>query len=166
MFLLLVVFSAIAAIAGDKAIVTSMKKVKCGAPIAKFSIVDTLVGPDSFRSELSCREFPLRTPKVQYRLRPSRQMLLRVGTTVNVRVDKKHVMVQIEDAKEVRCEVVSMDLLDEDGQPVEPREIEGVPVTAMRGAYMGRQATARVAPQPSARNCLTMEGDVVPCGGD
>ncbi len=162
--LLLVVFFSVATIAGDKAIVTSMKKVKCGARIAKFSLVETLVGPDMITPELSCLEFTLRTPKVQYRLRPARQMLLPVGTMVSVRVDKKHVLVQVEDTKEVRCEVVSMDLLDDNGQPVEPREIEGVPVTSMTAPYVAHRTAMREMPPTPARNCLTMQGDVVPCG--
>jgi hypothetical protein len=161
--LLLVLFSAMASVAADKAIVTSMKKVKCGARIAKFSVVETLVGPDMITPELSCLEFTLRTPRVQYRLRPARQMLLPVGTTVNVRVDKKHVMVQIEDTKEVRCEVVSMDLLDDNGQPIEPREIEGIPVTAMSSPYVAQRTATRALPPTPNRNCLTMEGDVVSC---
>lgn len=157
-------FTAVVSTASDKALVTSMKKVKCGARFAKFSMVDTLAGPDTATSELSCMEVTLRTPKVQYRLRPERQMLLPVGSTVNVRVDKKRVMVQIEDTKEVRCEVVSMDLLDETGQPIEPREIDGVPITAMTAPYLAPRTATRVTPPTVHRNCLTMEGDVVPCG--
>src|SRR5262249_4194971 len=83
--LLVIVFSAVVSTASEKALVTSMKKVKCGARIAKFSVIETLAGPDTITPELSCMEFTLRTPKVQYRLRPDRQMLLPVGFTVSVR---------------------------------------------------------------------------------
>lgn len=161
---ILFVFSSMIAVAGDKALVTSMKKVKCGAPVAKFTVMEALIGTNPVTPDLSCLEFTLRTPRVQYRLRPSRQMLLPVGSTVAVRVDKKHVMVQIEDTKEVRCEVVSMDLLDEYGRPVEPRETEAFPMPPAGPSYASR--TPHVVPQPSPRNCLTMDGDVVPCGGN
>ena len=161
--ILLVVLNAIAGWAGEKALVTSMKKVKCGAPVAKFSVIEALVGPDTITPDLSCLEFTLRTPKIQYRLRPSRQMLVPVGSTVQVRFDKKHVLVQIEDAKAVRCEVVSMDLLDEDGQPVEPREIEAIAMPPIGQAFIPH-SSPRVMPHSSTRNCLTIEGEVVPCG--
>lgn len=160
---IVIVLCSLAAIAADKALVTSMKKVKCGAPVAKFTVMEALIGSNPVTPDLSCLEFTLRTPRVQYRLRPSRQMLLPVGSTVTVRVDKKHVMVQIEDAKAVRCEVVSMDLLDEYGRPVEPRETEAFPMPPVGPSFA---RTPRVVPQPSPRNCLTMDGDVVPCGGD
>jgi len=161
--LLLLVSLAIASFAGERALVTSMKKVKCGAPIAKFSVIEALVGPDMVTPDLSCLEFTLRTSRVQYRLRPSRQMLLPVGSTVQVRLDKKHVMVQIEDEKAVRCEVVSMDLLDENGQPVEPREIEASAIPPM-GHALVPHSPRHVMPQAATRNCLTMQGEVVPCG--
>lgn len=163
--LILTVFSALTTIAAEKGIVTSMKKVKCGAPVAKFSVMEALAGPNMISADLSCLEFTLRTTNVQYRLRPKRQMLLPVGSNVSVRVDKKHVMVQVEDSKQVQCEVVSMDLLDENGEPVEPREMQGFPMPPMSQSYVQSRPTPRVMPRPEKRNCLTLEGDVVPCGG-
>lgn len=151
---------AVTSLAAERALVTSMKKVKCGAPIARFSVMEALVGPDTITPDLSCLEFTLRTPKVQYRLRPSRQMLLPVGSDVRVRVEKKHVMVQIEDTKEIRCEVVSMDLLDENGEPVEPRELDAYRMPPMGHSF---HTSPRVLQRSEPRNCLTTEGDVVPC---
>ncbi len=148
--------------AADNALVTSMKTVKCGAPLAKINVLSVLVGPDTSNSDASCMEFTLRTSKVQYRLRPERQMLLPVGSTVRVRIHRKHVMVQADDEKEVRCGVMSMDLLDESGQPIEPRE-EQEP--ARFPIYSPHRMPPRIVADEQDRHCLNMQGDVVRCGG-
>ena len=161
-----VLFATLMACGADKAVVTSMKTVKCGAPLAKTTVLTVLGGPDMESAALSCMEFTLRTTKVQYRLRPSRQMILPVGSTVGVRVDKKFVMVRVDDGKEIRCTVMSMDLLDGNGQPVEPRE-ESMPMAGVGGMNvwgMPRQSEPVVVPTERKRTCLNTEADVVPCG--
>ncbi len=161
-----VFFATLLSFGADKAVVTSMKTVKCGAPLAKTSVVSVLAGPDLESAGLSCMEFTLRTSKVQYRLRPSRQMLLPVGSAVRVRVDKKYVMVRVDDGKEIRCAVVSMDLLNANGEPVEPRE-DVVPMSAM-GAMpawgIPRRSAPVIVPSERQRTCLNADADVVPCG--
>lgn len=162
----LVFFTTMMALGADKAVVTSMKTVKCGAPLAKTTVVSVLAGPDLESAGLSCMEFTLRTSKVQYRLRPSRQMLLPVGSTVRVRVDKKYVMVRVDDGKEIRCAVVSMDLLNEDGEPVEPREdsVTMSAMSAMSAWGMPQRPAPVVVPSARRRTCLNADAEIVPCG--
>jgi hypothetical protein len=148
---------------GDNAVVTSMRTVKCGAPLAKSGLMAALAGPE-VTADNTCMEFTLRTSRMQYRLRPEHNMLLPVGKSVRVRIDKKHVMVQAEDEKEVRCGVVSMDLLDENGEPIELREQLTQRSLAAIEAYPSRRLGPRIMPGASQRRCLNMEGEVVTCG--
>lgn len=162
-----VFFATLLGFGADKAVVTSMKTLKCGAPLAKTTVFTVLAGPDMESAGLSCMEFTLRTTRVQYRLRPSRQMLLPVGSTVRVRVDKKYVMVRVDDGKEIRCGVISMDLLNEDGEPVEPRE-DAVPTMSTMGAMTGwgmpRRPAPVVVPAERKRTCLNADAEIVRCG--
>ncbi len=158
-----VVLTTLVTFGADKAVVTSMKTVKCGAPLAKTTVLSVLAGPDMESAALSCMEFTLRTSKVQYRLRPSRQMLLPVGSTVRVRVDRKFVMVRVDDGKEVRCGVVSMDLLNADGEPVEPRE-DSMAASAMTMWGMPPRPAPVIVPSARKRTCLNADAEIVACG--
>jgi hypothetical protein len=158
-----IVLTATLTFGGDKAVVTSMKTVKCGAPLAKTTVFTVLAGPDMESAGLSCMEFTLRTSKVQYRLRPTHQMLLPVGSTVRVTVDKKYVMVRVDDGKEMRCAVMSMDMLNADGEPIEPRE--DVPtMTQMRTRGMPARPAPVMVPRTRKRTCLNSDAEIVPCG--
>lgn len=148
-FLFLLATSA-AASAGSPAyqtaMVVSMQMVQCAEPPRHGGFLSNFVvgsGPPIPAGPSKCPEYEIQGPKVTYRIRPRRDLLLPVGEKIKYRIFRRDILVLTEDAnKEIVFGVVGMTLRTRSTSPARTER------TSL----------------PHARKCLTMEGDVVPCG--
>lgn len=129
------------------ALVTGMHMVHCAEPPRHGGFLSNFVvgsGPPIPLGPSECPEYEIEGPKVTYRIRPRRDLLLPVGDEVKFRIFKRDLLILTEDAnKEIVFSVVGMTLRNRNAKPV---------------------VVAGSTPEVRPRKCLSMEGDVVACG--
>ena len=128
------------------ALVIRMRMVQCAqAPRHGGLVTDILVGSAPMGvGNAECPEYEIEGPKVLYRIRPRRDVLLPVGDEVRFRLHKRDLLILTEDTnKEIVFSVVGMELKSRRAPAPEN--------------------TVEKSREVSNRNCLTMEGEVAPC---
>jgi hypothetical protein len=99
---------------GEKATVYAMRKLPCSQVLPQMTGYPAMPrGADDHE----CVEYELHTAKVTYIIVPRREVLLLVGSEVNIRMASSELLVHTQDsAKDIRCSVVSMSLRSESEQ--------------------------------------------------
>lgn len=138
----------VASYAQETAMVLRMRTVPCTS--SRGSFLSALAGPAA-QAELSCSEFTLRSAKVEYRVRPRRDVLLPVGERVQIRMAKKDLLIRLDDGvKDIRSDVTEMYLLEDAASTPSAQERAPMRDTSARSVtHIGM--------------CFTRTGDVVPC---
>lgn len=131
----------------ETALVTRMRMVQCQEPPRRGGFMTNFMigsAPPTPMGPADCPEYEIEGVKVTYRIRPRRDLLLPVGDEVKFRIHKRDLLVLAEDAnKEIVFSVVAMTLKTKRSTP---------------------ELVAEHAAESRSRKCLTMEGEVVPCG--
>lgn len=160
-FALLFVLVGFAA-AGDKAMVVAMRST-CGGTTNGSSnrIIAAIAGSSDGGP---CTEYLLRTSKVEYHVRPQKDVLLPVGEYVEMRLDRREVLIRLDDAaKDVRCAVVGMELLSEKTKRESARFSSDAPTFEAERRDTSVRTFDTVASGDNSRLCLSQQGDAVPC---
>lgn len=132
----------------ETALVTHMHMAHCMEPPRHGGFVtDSIVGPAPATpaGAAECPEYEIEGARVSYRIRPRRDVLLPVGDEVHFRLHKRDLLILTDDAsKELVFSVVEMTLKSKHPAP---------------------ELVADQNKEQHSRKCLTMEREVVPCGG-
>lgn len=109
----------------ERATVHGMRKVPCMEARWDGSgeILSVSTVPEAGPMVAECIEYELRTGRVSYVIHPRRAILLEVGGEVAIRLAGKQLILQTSsDAKEIRCDVLSMTLRSEEEKKEKDKE--------------------------------------------
>jgi len=147
----------------QKAEVVSMKTVSCdkvhALEPAATPVLNAFIGPNGAQQQPNadaCTAYELRTNKVVYHVMTSKNLILPVGESVQIRLTSRDMSVHTEDTeKDVRATILDMSLVEKSAL-----KHDATPAPTPKTTEAAHHESAQ---EPTMRICLSNNGDVVPC---
>ncbi|HEX8926444.1 MAG TPA: hypothetical protein VF786_11655 [Terriglobales bacterium] len=144
----------------QKAEVISMKTVSCDRvhaldPEARPVVNAFIGGATPMPNDDACTAYELRTSKVVYHVMTAKNLILPVGETVQIRLTSREMTVHAEEGeKDIRATILDMSLVEKSAAKHESPATPAAPLP---------EPARRNTHEQSVRNCLSQNGEVIPC---